>query len=290
MYRLVTGTVMTVVTIQKIKYYIKSMKVKKTTLKSLAHLYSHPSAVLFRSIELATIYNNTRQIKFRQPSLDIGCGDGKITKLLFDSRFTYGVDNGEAKDVQDAIDNKIYGKVFLESAEKMSLPDASVNFVFSNCVLEHIPNNKAVLKEVSRILKKGGDFIFTVPSHNYPDFLYLTNKFASIGLGFLSRMYKYRRNKMLNQFHCYRVDDWQKKLAKYGLKIVKSQYYVSKTTLMLWDKMALQIFMMRPIFGKKTEKMVMRRFRKQIIKAYSWDMQNKVQAGAGLFIHCRKIN
>jgi|SRR3990167_2686139 len=264
------------------------MKINKTTIKSLTNLYTHPSAILFRAIELATIFKNIQYLKLKQPSLDIGCGDGKIAQLLFDSQFTYGVDNGEAKDVQEAIDNKIYGQVFLESAEKMSLPNKSVDFIFSNCVIEHIPDNNAVLGEVSRLLRKGGDFIFTVPSHHYPNFLYLTNKFASIGLGSVSRMYKYRRNKMLNQFHCYSVEDWQKKLTRFGLKIVKSQYYVSKTTLMLWDKMALQIFLLRPFMGKKADRMVFRHHKKQIVRAYSRDIESNDYAGAGLFIHCRK--
>jgi len=263
------------------------MKVKETTLEQLKQIYSHPSAVLFRAIELGVIYNNTKEVNFRQPSLDIGCGDGKIADMLFDNKFTYGVDNGEAKDVQEAIDNKIYGKVFLESAEKMSLPDNLVNFVFSNCVIEHIPDNEAVLTETSRILKKGGDFIFTVPSHQYPDFLYLTNRFASMGLGFLSRFYKYRRNKMLNQFHCYSVKDWEKKLAKHGLKIVKSQYYVRKETLMLWDKMALQIFFLR-FFNKNINRIIMKKYQDDIEKRYIEDIGAAKYDGAGLFIHCVK--
>ena len=263
------------------------MKTKKTSLEDFKQIYSHPSAILFRAIELGVIYKNTEKINLRQPSLDIGCGDGKIANVLFDEKFTYGVDNGEAKDVQEAIDNKIYGKVFLESAEKMSLPDNSINFAFSNCVIEHIPDNEAVLSEVSRILKKDGDFIFTVPSHLYPSFLYLTNKLASMGLGRLSQFYKYRRNKMLNQFHCYSAKDWEKKLSKHGFRIVKHQYYVSKKTLMLWDKMALQIFFLR-IFHKKANGIVMKKYQHDIEECYRRDTASSNYDGAGLFIHCVK--
>jgi len=264
------------------------MKVRKTTLEQLEEIYSHPSAILFRSIELGIIYNNTKRVNFKQPSLDIGCGDGKIANLLFDQKFFYGVDNGEAKDVQEAIDNKIYGKVFLESAEEMTLPDNSINFAFSNCVIEHIPNNEAVLSETSRILKRGGDFVFTVPSHHYQSFLYLSNKFSSIGLGFLSNFYRYRRNKMLNQFHCYSINDWKKKLEKHGFRVVKHQYYVRKKTLMLWDKMALQIFILR-IFGIKADKKFLTKYKSRVEKLYLADTKSSNYQGAGLFIHCRKI-
>lgn len=262
------------------------MKTQKTTLEQLLNFSFHPSTVLFRSIELKTIFNNTFNVDFFQPSVDLGCGNGEIAELLFSENFTYGVDNGEAKDVEDAIKNKLYKKVFLESAEKMSLPDNSVNFVFSNCVIEHIPDNNAVLGEVSRILKKGGAFVFTIPSHNFPDYLYLTNKFTSYGLGFLSRFYKYRRNKMLNQFHCYSVLDWEKKLAKYAFRIEKYQYYMSKESLMLWDRMALEVFIRR-IFDKNIEIKIFRKHEKIIRKAYEDDII-KDDKGAGLFINCVK--
>ena len=165
------------------------MRAKKTTVDQFVKIYTHPSAILFRAVELKTIYEGTEGVNFSQPSLDLGCGDGKIAESIFDENFTYGVDNGEAKDVEEAVESKRYQKIFLESAEKMSLPDNSVNFVFSNCVIEHIPDNEAVLRETSRILNKGGAFVFTVPSHNFPKYLFLTNKLASWGLGFLSRFY-----------------------------------------------------------------------------------------------------
>lgn len=259
------------------------MKTKETTLEKLSNIYSHPSAAFFRAIELKAIYENTKGISFNHPSLDLGCGDGKIAKLLFDENFSYGLDNGEAKDVEVALKNKVYGKVFLESAEKMSLPDNCLNFVFSNCVLEHIPDNEAVLQEISRVLKKGGDFVFTVPSHNFPEYLYLTNKFISFGLGFLSRFYKYRRNKMLNHFHCYSISDWEKRLNQCGFKITKHKYYVGKEALMLWDKMALEIFIGKFIFGKFAEKLVSKKYIEQMRKHYDKTL-NDTDEGAGLFI------
>ena len=108
------------------------MKSKKTTVDQFTKIYSHPSAILFRAVEMRTIHQNLEGIEFSHPSLDLGCGDGKIAELIFDQPFTYGVDNGEAKDVGDAVESGRYEKIFLESAEKMSLPNDSVNFVFSN--------------------------------------------------------------------------------------------------------------------------------------------------------------
>ena len=169
----------------------------------------------------------------------------------------------------------------------MSLQEESLNFVFSNCVIEHIPNNAAVLKEVSRILKKGGFFMFTVPSHHFPDFLYLTNKFASWGLAFLSRFYKYRRNKMLNQFHCYDIDDWMVRLQANNFEVIQYKYLHDKKTLMLWDKLALEVFF-KKIFSAKAEKKCLVKNYSNLAQIAEIDFVSGDQ-GAGLFILCKKI-
>lgn len=262
------------------------MKAQKTTVEQFTKVYTHPSAILFRAVELKTLYQGTEGVSFSQPSLDLGCGDGKIAEILFDEHFTYGVDNGEAKDVQEAVDSKRYQKIFLESAEKMSLPDSSVNFVFSNCVIEHIPDNEAVLRETSRILNKGGAFVFTVPSNNFPEYLFLTNTLASWGLGFLSRFYKYRRNKMLNQFHCYSVADWQEKLSKHGFRIVRHQYYMSQPALMLWDRMALEIFL-KKILWPHYERKALKKYWNQVKEVAEHDRAEEGK-GAGLMVYCVK--
>jgi SAM-dependent methyltransferase len=259
---------------------------KKVTLGQAYEAFKHPSSALFRSIEFKTIYENTKNINFGGSSLDLGCGDGKTVKMLFNGQFTYGVDNGEANDVDIAVQDRIYKKVLIESAEKMSLPNSSVNLVFSNCVIEHIPDNKAVLRECARVLEKGGQFIFTVPSHNFPDYLFLTNKLLGMGLASLSRFYKYRRNKSLNQFHCYSVKDWDRKLRKHDLKIISAKYYMSKDALMLWDKMALEVFL-RSKISKKSADIVYKKYKKQIMSLYRKD-QVESENGAGLFIHAIK--
>ncbi len=265
----------------------RRLRTKKTTLEQLIEVYSHPSASLFRAIELNALYDNLKDCQFIQPSLDLGCGDGVIAQLLFDSPFTYGVDNGEAKDVEEAINKKIYSKVFLESAEKMSLEDNSVNFIFSNCVIEHIPDEDAVLSEAGRILKKDGSFVFTVPSHLWSDYLYLTDRLQTYKIGFLARAYSKRRNDMLNQFHCYSVEDWEAKLQKHGFKVVNHEYYMSKECLMLWDKIALGVFR-RKLFSKNAEQKVFDKYKKSILSCYN---NSKVidEKGAGLFIHCVKV-
>jgi SAM-dependent methyltransferase len=48
------------------------------------------------------------------------------------------------------------GRVMQMDAAKMSFPDASFDLVYSFNVLEHIPDPRAVFKEIRRVLKPGG--------------------------------------------------------------------------------------------------------------------------------------
>lgn len=247
----------------------------------------NPASKLFRIIELNTIYKCTHRINFPQPSLDLGCGDGFIASTLFDQQFTYGLDNNEAGDVQVAIKKKRYKKVLIELAEKMSLPQNSVNFVFSNSVIEHIPDLNQVLSEVRRVLKPNGYFLFTVPSDKFSQYLYLSNLLDSWKLGFLSNLYVNYRNRKLNHYHLYSIQKWKQLLSSKKLKIIKYHYYLDKEALMWWDRMALEA-RWKKLFDQEAEKKVFLKYKELIAKLSVSDNVNNDQ-GAGLLVLCKKI-
>jgi ubiquinone/menaquinone biosynthesis C-methylase UbiE len=55
--------------------------------------------------------------------------------------------------------------------EKIPLDDSSVDTIISNMVVEHIENIDRVLREFSRVLKKGGNLIFRTTNKWYPALL-----------------------------------------------------------------------------------------------------------------------
>lgn len=97
--------------------------------------------------------------------LDVGCGTGAIMDLL-KSRgyFAEGVDTSE--EALKFCREKGH-TVQLGSADKMDYADESFDLVLASDVLEHLENDAAAVREVSRVLKKGGLFIATVPAHKY---------------------------------------------------------------------------------------------------------------------------
>jgi SAM-dependent methyltransferase len=58
----------------------------------------------------------------------------------------------------------IYKRSINETEFKANFFDA----VFSTEVLEHVPDDLGAVKEVKRVLKENGKYIFTVPNYNFP--------------------------------------------------------------------------------------------------------------------------
>ncbi len=55
------------------------------------------------------------------------------------------------------------GRVFNADLECLPFPDASFDLVLTSDVMEHVRNDVAAHQEIARVLRPGGDYIFTVP-------------------------------------------------------------------------------------------------------------------------------
>jgi len=103
--------------------------------------------------------------------LDLGCGDGTALFHLYKKKVSrvIGLDLNKYKLKQA----KVYGRMLqlecdVVNADASHLPfeEGTFDLVFSNCVLEHIPDDHQCFHEVSRILVTGGEFVATVPNSN----------------------------------------------------------------------------------------------------------------------------
>lgn len=57
------------------------------------------------------------------------------------------------------------GRCLAGSAEALPFPDESFDLICAFEIVEHVPDDRAVLEETSRVLKIGERFIFSVPLH-----------------------------------------------------------------------------------------------------------------------------
>jgi len=195
--------------------------------------FKYISLYFFRSIELNKLKQVSGKFDLFEPILDLGCGDGKFTKDFF----------GECKDITGIDISPLelhknrcyhtYTHLINMDATNMLFDNETFNTVFSNCVIEHIPDLEALLDEVWRVLKPNGLFVFTVPSDKFKHFLLFSP---------ISKWYADIRNRRLNHFHCHNHIWWGHCLQRKGLKLKTYEYYLSQFALMFWDFLALITF------------------------------------------------
>jgi SAM-dependent methyltransferase len=94
------------------------------------------------------------------PVLDLGCGDGIFGRLAGFPPATIGVDYDVASLVaREAGDARVGVRA---DASRLPFRSASIATCVSNSVLEHLPDLETCLAEVSRVVRPGGRFIFSL--------------------------------------------------------------------------------------------------------------------------------
>ena len=101
-------------------------------------------------------------------ALDFGCGVGRTTFPLGDYfKLVYGVDISKKMiELANIYNKKDNIKFVLNDSEYLKIfKDDSLNFIYTNIVLQHIPNRLTLnyLKEFNRILCEGGVLVFQMP-------------------------------------------------------------------------------------------------------------------------------
>lgn len=193
-----------------------------------------PPVALWRAIELRA----AAEERYERPLLDLGCGDGLIARALFgeDAPLEAGLDPW-LEQLRHAARSGIYRHVTLADGCRLPYANGAFATVFSNSVLEHIPDPEPVAREAGRVLRPGGRFIFTVPS----------DAFRALLDGSIRRMeaddpagaeaYAARVDAWLAHYHYHTPDEWRAILAAAGMTLVKARYYIPAPAARLWDRM-----------------------------------------------------
>ena len=172
--------------------------------------------------------------------LDFGCGDGRLTKHLFElipNATIYGCDVG-SREVSQCKQNFTEGNFFVNKAKPpLNLQNYKFDFIFSYSIFTHLSekNHIAWLRELAQFLTDGGVMLHT--THGY-ECLKRLRAFDPKSLD------KYNLNKdldmLMNEKNLYhftvpdeigriRSDDPEK--PEYGLSIISKDYVMNN-----WEK------------------------------------------------------
>ncbi|MEM7481598.1 MAG: class I SAM-dependent methyltransferase [Acidobacteriota bacterium] len=161
------------------------------------------------------------------PALDLGAGLGYYSRKLLASRLTPTV----SCDI--VLSSLLAGGLTpcCGSADGLPFRDGSFGTVLLADVLEHCPDDEAVLAEVSRVLKPGGRLVLTVPSleWGFPDFLDL------IGVESVHEQEGPERHFTAG----YRVDGLTARLERAGLEVGEVRQLMRLGSKLMLDSIAL---------------------------------------------------
>ncbi len=226
-------------------------------LRTLLHTHYHqPAICLFRALEMIEM----RDLDFAAPILDLGCGNGDIGDLVLRSHWPiYGLDLLPSE-IRAAVARDAYDGATVGDATLLPYPDQSFGAVVSICVIEHIPDDLAVIAEVARVLRPGGRFAFSTPSAHFESQLLDADQPATVAAV----------NDRLGHHHYRSREEWFDILCENGLEPVEHRYFLPAGTQRRWQK--LDNLMVRRIGSRRALDIVrgLRRRRLLPLRAWSW--------------------
>jgi SAM-dependent methyltransferase len=193
-----------------------------------------PATNYWRAVELDAVLRHG----FPQGrGLDLGCGDGKLTRVVLDflpesqrrDIRLVGVDV-DPLETSQAEATGLYDTVHTGSAASIPEPSGSFDFVFSNSVLEHIGPIDEVLAEAARLLKPGGSFLFTVPGPDFHRCLAGRRMRGGATIDYLRMI-----DERCAHLRYWSLDEWAEHLGRCGLKVRLSSEYLSLEQTRRWE-------------------------------------------------------
>ena len=183
-------------------------------------IYKWPSQAFWRCFEVEAL----RAVPCERPILEIGCGDGRFSSLVF-PEIDEAIDvNPHAVERCRRLSGNLYRRVRCLDARELQWQDGGFATVYANCVLEHVPDLSRVLAGCFRGLRPGGKLVVTVPLVRMNEHLL-----------FPWRWYTRLRQQQLAHINLLSETAWDDLLRQIGFAQVEFRSYLSAEACRFWD-------------------------------------------------------
>lgn len=204
-----------------------------------------PGSLLMRAAIKDLVYSYTKNVSQKFNFLEIGCGDGSLSKMLLDDFNSVGVGldySSEAiQETANSCNKYIAGSKYLLTQSHFNDYQATTSFDIILCcmVLEHVENEGRFIRRCYELLKKGGILIITVPAHM---------KYWSQEDELVGHFRRYNREDLDNLLQDYKFSEIEVKsiqapisniLFKVGKYLISKSSETSKTLLSLEEQTKL---------------------------------------------------
>lgn len=167
--------------------------------------------------------------------LDLGCGDGRLTKILrseVGELRLVGLDV-DPHETELARTTECYERVHTTTAVTIPESDETFDFAFSVSVMEHIRDLEVVLSEVGRVLKPGGLLITTVPSVGFHQCLW-----GPIWPWSSRPRYLRSVDRRVAHLRYWTSEEWRQALAVAGMRLQMARPIISCAEIRRWELLA----------------------------------------------------
>lgn len=174
--------------------------------------------------------------------LDLGCNDGFFFQMLFknslNNNYKVGLDMDPTV-IEEARKKEIFDDLTVADIRMMPYPDDTFDMIISNSTLEHVEDIDKAISEINRVLKTGGQVIFTVPSNKFINLV-----FPPLNLLSLSCKKKVLKSKYFGIVNVLSSFDWKKKFnSEAGFKINDFRTYMSNYSMRIASLLTLEIIL-----------------------------------------------
>lgn len=246
---------------------------------STLNIYAWPSQALWRYFELRAL----KELHYERPILEIGCGDGQFSSLLF-------------REIDDAIDinpravgrclmlaGGPYRRVRCLDARQLQFSEGGYGTIYANCVMEHIPDIEGVLAGCLRGLRPAGKLVMTIPLETMNDHLV-----------FHWRWYARVRQQQLVHVNLLNERSWRDLLLNIGFTSVEFKPYLSGEACRFWDMLdspgciGFGRCRIAPILGRAFQLMPVGLKNRTLVNLSKW-LTGKATGKAGLGPACAEV-